>query len=77
MPVLLWQHQPHRFPGSLGAYQYPPPIPPPDILPPAGEECVIPPLSPPELPCPVVEQADTLRPMRVKNTAEKMVFINM
>ncbi|AYG57751.1 hypothetical protein CCGE525_02175 [Rhizobium jaguaris] len=67
---------PHRFPPSLGGYQYPPPIPPPPILPPPdvpppGEECDIPP------PPPVVEQAETLRPMRAKNTAEKMAFINM
>ncbi|WFU09227.1 hypothetical protein QA646_18475 [Rhizobium sp. CB3090] len=64
-------------PSSLGAYQYPPPIPPPDILPPAGEECVIPPLPLAELPCPVVEQAETLMPTRVKNAADKMAFINM
>jgi hypothetical protein len=77
VPMLLRQRPPHRFPRSIGAYQYPPPIPPPpDVPPPVGEEfCVMPP--PPELSCPVVEQAETLRPMRAKNTAEKMVFINM
>jgi hypothetical protein len=34
-------------------------------------------MPPPELPCPVVEQAETVRPMRTNRTAEKTAFINI